>query len=736
MAVSSTSFSLENQSTATSSDAPVFRRDFALSRRLPEVLQPLEEVSRNFLWSWRPEGAELFCELAPDLWEICEQNPRLVLKRISELRLEQKSHDCAFIERLLAFNSKLHAYMSEEPMEFGAVTRKNPVAYFCAEYGVHNSLPNYSGGLGILAGDHLKSASDLRVPLVAIGLLYRFGYFRQRISMDGWQEERYTDLFRSELALEPVVGQDGNRVKVHVFIRGREVQVQAWRAQVGRVPLYLLDTHLEENSEIDRYITGHLYGGDYETRIVQEKVLGLAGVRLLRKLGIEPSVYHLNEGHSAFLTLELAKEELEKRPAARFEEVVPTVREKCVFTTHTPVAAGNDVFSPKTLMDCFGDRMLQALRLTEEEFISTGRARPADTQEFFGMTPLALRMCRSANGVSAKHGEVSRDLWLKMFPDLKSANEVPITSITNGVHPPTWIAPAFQNIYSRHIGPDWARTISDANAWKKAIEQLPDEAVWHAHKSLKRLLTAFVRQRTLGSDTGLRETINQHERTTELLDPNALTIGFARRIATYKRWNLIMSDLPRLLRLVDDAERPLQFVFAGKAHPQDRSGKEMLKNLLSINYDSKWQKRAVFVEDYDQEVARYLVHGVDVWMNVPRRPLEASGTSGQKAAMNGILNFSILDGWWIEGYNGVNGFAIGGLKDESDNDAFNDATDAEALYSVLENEVVPAFYTLDDRGLPLEWIRRMKDALATLTPAFSSNRMVLDYMEKIYAATE
>lgn len=733
MAVSSVGLGFDPRSRGSLSARDSFRSDFTLKRTLPATLAPLEEISRNFLWSWRPEGIELFRELAPGLWQACEQNPRIFLKNVSELRLEQKSHDANYLEKIHSFVSAQCEYLSRPRRSFGRVTPENPVAYFCAEYGVHNSLPNYSGGLGILAGDHLKSASDLGVPLVAIGLLYRFGYFRQRITVDGWQEERYSDLFDSDLALEPALDAEGERVKVQVYIRGREVQVQAWLAKIGSVPLFLLDTHLEENSEIDRYITGHLYGGDSETRIVQEKVLGLAGVRLLRKLGIEPSVYHLNEGHSAFLTLELAKEELERNPDLGFHEVVPLVREKCVFTTHTPVAAGNDAFSPKTLLECFGDRMLNALRLTEEEFLSIGRARPDDEDEYFGMTPLAIRMCRSSNGVSEKHGEVSRGLWHKMFPEVAVAHEVPITFVTNGVHAPTWIAPVFQNLFSKHIGPHWRGLVGDPASWAREVDKLPDEAVWQAHKSLKRLLVAFIRERTLSEETGLRETINQHERTAELLDPDALTIGFARRIAAYKRWNLIMSDLPRLLKMVDDDSRPVQFVFAGKAHPQDIGGKEMLKKLLSINHDSTWQRRAVFIEDYDQEVARYMVQGADVWMNVPRRPLEASGTSGQKAAMNGVLNFSILDGWWIEGYNETNGFAIGGLQDVSDDEGFNDEQDAESVYETLEREIVPAYYTLDEHRLPLEWIRRMKDSMATLTPMFSSDRMVSDYIAGIYA---
>jgi starch phosphorylase len=708
-----------------------FRRDFEITRELPENLKALETISRNFHWSWNRAGVDVFRELEPSLWEKCEQNPRLLLKRVSQLRLWQKSLDTEYVERVERVAARLKDYLSQPAVEFGRVTKENPVAYFCAEYGVHNSLPNYSGGLGILAGDHLKSASDLNVPLVAVGLLYRYGYFRQKIAHDGWQEERYHDVFESELAVSPVVGDDGERVTVTVLMRGHEVLAQAWLARIGRINLYLLDTNMARNSEIDRYITGHLYGGDSETRIVQEKILGLGGVRLLRKLGIEPSVYHLNEGHSAFLTLELARELLAAEPSMTFAEAQRAVREKCVFTTHTPVEAGNDVFSPKHLENCFSRSFVASLRLPEEEFLALGRTDPEDSSEWFGMTPLALRMTRSANGVSEKHGEVSRDLWLKMFPKGTRSAQVPITHITNGVHAPTWIAPALKSIYERHIGADWPSLLTRPDAWRNAVEQIPDAELWTAHRQLKRLLVAFIRQKTLAKDTGLLDTINEHEDTRRLFDPEVLTIGFARRVAAYKRWNLVMTDLERLLRLVDDPERPVQFVFAGKAHPQDLTGKQLLQNLMSINHDSNWQKRAVFLEDYDQEVARYLVQGVDVWMNVPRRPLEASGTSGQKAAMNGGLNFSILDGWWIEGFNGVNGFSIGELNVGADQDRI-DAEDAGSLYRILETEIVPAYYERTSEGLPGEWIRRMKDALSTLTPQFSSDRMVRDYVEKIY----
>ncbi|NNF00344.1 MAG: alpha-glucan family phosphorylase [Pyrinomonadaceae bacterium] len=711
-----------------------YKEDFYFSKTIPQNLRFLEDLSWNFYWSWNKGGSELFRDLDSQLWEKCEQNPRRMLKEISELRLWQKANESEYVARLDQFEANFNKYIRKKIEGFGTITAEKPAAYFCAEYGVHNSLPIYSGGLGILAGDHLKSASDMNVPLVAVGLMYRFGYFRQKIRHDGYQQEKYVDSFDNELALTPVLDENGERVKIMIHMRRREVYAQAWLARIGRISLYLLDTNIDQNDEIDRFITGHLYGGDSETRVVQEKILGIGGVRLLRKLNIDPSVYHLNEGHSAFLTLELARETLESDKSLSFAEAASHVREKCVFTTHTPVAAGNDSFSPKLIEDCFDEKFLSALKLEKEELFALGRSKPQDTEEWFGMTPLAIRLTRSANGVSKKHGEVSRNLWLKMFEKDIKAEEVPITHITNGVHPLTWIAPAFKTLYEKHIGSRWTELLRDQGAWSKAIERLPDSEVWESHQLLKQLLISFIRERTFAKNTGKQDTINERENTARLFDKDVLTIGFARRVAAYKRWNLLMADLVRLLKLVDDADRPVQFVFAGKAHPQDKKAKRILQNLVSINHESNWQKRAVFIEDYDQEVARYLVQGVDVWMNVPRRPLEASGTSGQKVAMNGGLNFSVLDGWWIEGFNGENGFSIGELSasEEKLDEAIHDANDAESLYSVLENEIVPAYYETNENGLPIGWIKKMKNSLATLTPQFSSDRMVQDYIDQIY----
>jgi glycogen phosphorylase len=689
-----------------------FRKDFSLNRELPSSLQALDTISSNFYWSWQTEGFSIFRDLDASLWEKYEQNPRRLLAEISELRLWQKANDANFVERVNGFAEVQARYLENKPKPFGKITARRPVAYFCAEYGIHNSLPIYSGGLGILAGDHLKSASDMNVPLVAIGLMYRFGYFRQKLDQTGFQTELYLDSFENEIAVSPVLDSEGNRLKISVHIRQREVFAQVWLAKIGRISLYLLDSDVSENSDLDKLITGHLYGGDRETRIVQEKLLGIGGVRMLRKLDVVPSVYHLNEGHSAFLTLELAHEFITKESIS-FEEAVAKVREMCVFTTHTPVPAGNDVFSPEMLADSFSAKYIEELGISREEFFDFGRADETDKLEWFGMSPLAIKMSRSTNGVSEKHGEVSREMWAKMFPSVKKPQEVPITHITNGVHAPTWIAPAFKSLFEKHIGKDWTKVLAREASWYKSIEKIPDAEIWNAHLLLKQQLIAFIRER---------------KQKPQIFNKDVLTIGFARRVAGYKRWNLILHDAKRIAKIINDSERPVQFVFAGKAHPQDIKAKVILQSLLHETASD----RVVFIEDYDQEVARYLVQGVDVWLNVPRRPLEASGTSGQKVAMNGGLNFSILDGWWIEGYNKINGFSLGVLRDTETDEELIDQQDAESLYDVLEKQIVPCFYKKDSNSLPADWIARMRNSIQTLTFQFSSDRMVKDYIEKIY----
>jgi starch phosphorylase len=699
-------------------------------RELPSTLQPLERLAWNYWWSWAPDGAETFRDLDAEVWEQCQHNPRALLAQASELRIAERAVDPSYAERVNKLAARFDAYMNDTRPSpnlhlTGSITAEAPVAYFCAEYGIHNSLPLYSGGLGILAGDHLKSASDLNLPLVAVGLFYRFGYFHQSLRSDGWQEESYRETDAGELPLQLVRDAEQRPLVVEVAMRGRPVRACAWRADVGRVRLYLLDTNVAENEETDRLVTGHLYGGDRETRMVQEKMLGIGGARLLRRLHIEPGVFHLNEGHSAFLTLELVRELVEAE-GIDFAVAANRVRERCVFTTHTPVAAGHDEFSAELIDKGFGSWYETALGLSRDQFLALGRVN-GDSREAFGLTPLALRMCRSTNGVSRKHGEVSRELWQKMWPD-RSVSDVPITSVTNGVHAATWIAPMIRVLYEKHIGADWTENECDAAAWSSGVERISEAELWQAHCLLKERLVASLRHRSPQASEANGKGANSVNR----FDSKNLTIGFARRVAGYKRWDLLLSDPKRLMRLINDAERPVQFVFAGKAHPQDQGAKAVLQKLAKWQHDPAAGHRIAFIEDYDQEIARQLVQGVDVWMNVPRRPQEASGTSGMKAVINGGLNFSVLDGWWLEGYDGDNGFAIGDLSELSENEA--DAADAESMYRTLEEEIVPRFYERDDKDIPRRWVAMMKRSIQTLVPLFSSDRMVAEYAERIYKA--
>jgi starch phosphorylase len=718
---------------------PLNTKNLAETPTLPSPLQALERLYSNYWWSWSAEGAGVFRDLDTEIWEECEHNPRLLLERVSEYRLAEIATDPVYLERVRKLAEQFDRYMDDtlglaakwsNIADRSAITTENPVAYFCAEYGIHNSLPLYSGGLGVLAGDHLKSASDLGLPLVAVGLLYHYGYFRQRLSREGWQEEFYGETDPAQLPLHQIKTEDGLPLLVEVLIRERVVRAQVWRAGVGRVPLYLLDTNIAANEETDRWVTGHLYGGDRETRIVQEMLLGIGGVRLLRKLDIQPAVYHLNEGHSAFLTLELARELIQSQGLS-FADATKLVRRRCVFTTHTPIAAGNDEFEVELLTRSFGPSYENELGLTHEEFVALGRINGNNPTEPYGLTPLAIRMCRSTNGVSRKHGEVSRALWQKLWPEDK-VEQVPITHVTNGVHAPTWIAPLIRSLYEKHIGVDWSTRLHDRESWAAAIARIPDEELWNAHLLLKERLIAFIRQRSFLARANRSEPQQYTEAARNMFAPRALTIGFARRVAGYKRWNLLLKDPQRLLKIINNADRPVQFVFAGKAHPQDQGAKLILQEVALWESSAGVGDRSVFLQNYDHEIARQLVQSVDVWLNVPRRPLEASGTSGEKVAMNGGLNLSVLDGWWLEGYDGTNGFAIGeevASKAETD----IDASDAESLYRVLEQQVVPLYYARDNEDLPRKWISMMKSSIATLVPAFNSDRMVEEYARRIYS---
>ena len=696
---------------------------------LPAPLLPLERMAWNYWWSWAADGESVFRDLDADIWEECERNPRQLLAKTSAYRLAEAATDPVYLERVHRLDASFQSYMGSQPhLQLETITQQHPVAYFCAEFGVHTSLPLYSGGLGILAGDHLKSASDLGLPLVAVGLMYRYGYFRQRLRNDGWQEEQYRETNPNELPISLVRNADETPLRIEVLIRERNVLAQVWRADVGRVVLYLLDTNIPENAETDRWVTGHLYGGDRETRIVQEMLLGIGGVRLLRKLGVTPRVFHLNEGHSAFLTLELAREVVQTGES--FAAAIDVVKQQCVFTTHTPVAAGNDEFDASLVTRAFGPGYFKELGLSEDEFLALGRVDSVNKAERYGLTPLAIRMCRSTNGVSRKHGEVSRALWQKLFPG-KGVEEVPISYITNGVHAPTWISLLLRHLLETYVDQDWESKLRNPEQWADAIERIPDEELWMAHVQLKERLVAFIRHRSAQSRIAAGERADYIEAANTMFDPAALTIGFARRVAGYKRWNLLLTDQERLAQLINNEERPVQFVFAGKAHPQDEGSKLVLQQLARWKYDTAVRQRAVFLEDYDQEIARQLVQSVDVWLNVPRRPQEASGTSGEKVAINGGLNLSILDGWWMEGYDGINGFAIGSGNDTADV-AEIDALDAESLYRTLELEVVPLYYHREAGGIPRAWIAMMKRAIQTLAPQYNSDRMVEEYARKIY----
>lgn len=703
---------------------------------LPSPLQALERLSWNYWWSWSADGAGVYRDLDAELWDQCEHNPRLLLSKVSEYRLAEMATDPVYLDRIFRLAAEFDRYMNvanvsagESAQASSTITTENPVAYFCAEYGVHNSLPLYSGGLGVLAGDHLKSASDLGLPLVAVGLLYHYGYFRQRLSRIGWQEELYGETDPAQLPLHPVYAEDGTPLVVEVLIRERTVRAQVWRADIGRLPLYLLDTNIDANEETDRWVTGHLYGGDRETRIVQEMLLGIGGVRLLRKLAIKPGVFHLNEGHSAFLTLELARDLIQAQHLS-FAEAAKLVRQRCVFTTHTPVAAGNDEFDIDLLARSFGPNYEKELGLSHEEFVALGRIDPQNPREAYGLTPLAIRMSRSTNGVSRKHGEVSRALWQKLWPE-ETIDQVPITHVTNGVHAPTWVAPLIRSLYEKHVGGDWQAIAHDRASWTQFIARIPDEELWASHLLMKERLVAFIRQRSLLARGNRGETQEYTEASRDIFEPAALIIGFARRVAGYKRWNLLLRDPERLNRIINNAARPVQFVFAGKAHPQDQEAKLTLQQVAQWTTTSEVGNRSVLLQNYDHEIARQLVQSVDVWLNVPRRPLEASGTSGEKVAMNGGLNLSVLDGWWLEGYDGTNGFAVGNEVPAIDN-ADIDASDAESFYRVLEQQVVPLYYDRDSAGIPRRWIAMMKNSIATLVPEFNSDRMVEEYARRIY----
>jgi starch phosphorylase len=709
-----------------------------LSAKLPLPLKRLADLAYNYWWSWTTDQISLFRGINPDEWERCGHNPVALLESSSYERLTQLAEDPFYIKRLQALVAQFDRYMGQKDTWASRVapqiSPQHPVAYFSAEFGLHESLPVYSGGLGILAGDHLKSASDLGVPLIGVGLLYRQGYFHQRLDRNGWQEDYYTDNPFEKMPLELIKNDQGETLTIKLEIRQRIVKAQIWRVQVGRVNLYLLDTDREDNDPIDRWLTGHLYGGNQETRIAQEVVLGIGGVRALEALGIKPAIYHLNEGHAAFCLLEIARLEVQ-RTGKSFYDIEASVRDRCVFTTHTPVPAGHDVFSPD-LIDSFFAHYWPELKLSREQFLALGARRLGDPWEPFGMTVLALRLCRTANGVSELHGQVSRKMWTILYPE-RSEDKVPISYITNGVHARTWTAALMSDLYSQYLGEDWSTHLVDPQMWAK-VDQIPDAQMWERHQILKERLVAHTRFKIKLARQGRGEDHNHVQAADHLLDPTILTIGFARRFSPYKRGNLLLRDAERALRIFGSTERPVQIIFAGKAHPADEEGKRIIQRLMEWCKHPTIRDRVTFIEDYDIYTAQRLVQGVDVWLNNPRRPLEASGTSGQKVCFNGGINCSVLDGWWCEGYQvgpdgkGANGWAIGEDANTSDQE-LQDRIDSESLYRLLEEEIVPLYYDQDANGIPHGWIQMMKASIKTNAPAFNTDRMVANYVTQIYA---
>ena len=687
------------------------------------------EIARNLWWSWHPEVVEIFSLLNTKRWRELGHNPIALLNEFTPEEFEQRVLELTLQARIDAAFRRFKNYVSQRPIwarQNAGVLGSRPVAYFSLEFGIHESLPIYSGGLGVLAGDHVKSCSGLGVPLVAIGLFYEKGYFRQQIDANGNQIEHYITTEVENVPFESVEDKDGNRITVTVDTKDGSIQAKVRRVMVGRTPLYLLDTDVEGNSQEDRELTNALYGGDSRTRIRQELVCGVGGVKALRALGITPGVLHLNEGHNSFATLEAIRQKMEDCGMS-FDDAARDVAQQTVFTTHTPVAAGHDYFE-KGLVEQTLEPLYTSLGLSLDQFMALGRRNPNDDSEKFCMTILGMKLSRYANGVSNLHGVVTRRMWHCLWPD-KREEEVPIGHITNGVHVPSWMAPQVKDLLERRV-PGWQEESIDPKVWAGVYNVDPGE-LWETHFALKKRLVDFARRKLgrqlerSGADSAALDAAKH------ILDPNALTIGFARRFAEYKRAFLVVQDEERFDQIVNNPERPVQFIFAGKAHPADNIGKDVINRLIRVQRNPRFANRVVFIEDYDINVARHLVQGVDVWLNNPRRPLEASGTSGQKAVLNGALNFSILDGWWAEGYEGYNGFAIGTGKTHTDVRKM-DENDNAALLETLENVVIPTYYNRNEHGLPIEWIRLMMNSIATLAWRFSSHRMVADYVNHAY----
>jgi glycogen phosphorylase len=695
----------------------------ALRSRLPEPLHALADIAYNYRWSWTPGGPELLASVDPRRWELSLGNPVRLIEEVHPDRWRRLAGDQDFLGRLHTLERAIAERLAE-PKLTAPVTDDNPAAFFCAEFAVHKSLPVYSGGLGVLAGDILKEASDMGLPLVAVGLMYRHGYFRQRIDASGWQHEYWVETDPDRVPAALVTAEDGRPVTVTVPIDDREIVAQIWRVDVGRVPLLLLDADREENELTDRWITSRLYVGDPRMRLGQYALLGIGGVRALHALGVEPGVVHLNEGHAALACLEMARAQ-----GGPLDEAFEAVRRRTVFTTHTPVPAGNDTYPPAQMAEMLAG-IAKELGVDAYDLVRRGRTHPEEDAEPFGVTQFALRASRIANGVSARHGEVAREMWQDLWPD-RPLEDVPITHVTNGAHIPTWIGAPMRELLERHLGEGWTDRAIDHATWEP-LDAIPDEELWAARRAQRAQLLEVVRERSVMDRLARGDTAEYVQAAVDALDPDYLTIGFARRVATYKRLDLLLRDVDRALALLGDEDRPVQLILAGKAHPKDDDGKRLVQRLFEMKSHLEVGRRVVYLDDYDLALGAAMVRGCDVWVNVPRPPLEASGTSGIKSAQNGGLQLSVLDGWWPEAFDGSNGWAISGEVDH-DHGA-QDWRHAHELYRLLQEEVVPTFYDRDGTGLSRSWLEMVRNSLRTIGPEFGARRMLRDYTERIYPA--
>ncbi len=698
--------------------------------KLPEAIARLEDLAYNLWWTWEPEAQALFEAVDAERWERVNHNPVRFLRGVEQEKLNAVAEDEAYLAEYEEVLEAFDAYMAEDASTWysrnHAGEQESVVAYFSAEFGLHEALPIYSGGLGILSGDHCKAASDLGLPFIGVGFLYPQGYFTQRIDREGQQQAEYEKIDFAEVPAKPALNAEGKEIVINVDLPGRTVYAKIWKIQVGRIPIYLMDTDVPRNAPQDRELGARLYGGDREMRLSQEVVLGIGGVRAVRALGYEPSVWHMNEGHSAFLGLERVRE-LVQQQGLSFDQAVEAVRADSVFTTHTPVPAGNDTFAFEMIEKFFWQYWNQ-LGVDRDRFINFAVQELAWGSQY-SMTVLALKLSAYHNGVSELHGHVSREMWQFLWPEVP-IEQVPIDSITNGVHMKTWLVQELRDLYGQHLQSDWLEQIDDPATWR-GVDNIPDADLWAIHSERKGQLVKFARERIKRQFMRHGEGPRHMELADTLLDPNALTLGFARRFATYKRAALIFHDEERIKRILNDPARPVQIVFSGKAHPADQPGQALIKRIYELSQQPDFAGKIVFLENYDMNIARHLISGVDVWLNNPRRPREASGTSGQKAAASGVPNFSVLDGWWVEGYNGTNGWAIGDPRDYKDQET-QDEADVLNLYATLENEIVPLFYDRNESDLPQGWIKVMKDSIRSCAPEFSMRRMVKDYATELY----